>query len=172
MDVEISQITKDEIEEFYNFFKSNYSSFYPWYSKKTIDFWVNGDRGWPVKNIQRQHENGTTLLVARAKGQIVGFFIGMRHFGGVAFGSHLAVLKDFRRKGIGKKLILRWEEIAKKQGAHALVLQTIAKKTENVKFYESLGFRVIGLHEKFNFGNDYYILQKNIQEPKEENYLK
>ena len=45
-----------------------------------------------------------------------------------------------------------------------------AEKT--LKFYEKLGYKIIGHDTKGYFGGDEYLLKKLIQEPKEENFLR
>jgi GNAT superfamily N-acetyltransferase len=50
------------------------------------------------------------------------------------------VLKKRKRLGVGKRLVKRWEQWAKKKGAKYLSASTYKK--ENVSFYEKLGFYV------------------------------
>lgn len=171
MNVKIYQVKKKDIKDFFNYLKLGHSSFFPWYSPKTEKYMLENQRGWSIENLYRKVDDGSCMLMAKIDKKIVGLLIANHHFGGVAFCTKLAVSKEFQRQGIGTKLIEGWAKIAKSQGVHALVLQVFAEN-KSIKFYESLGFKLIGLHEKFNFGKDYYVLQKNIAEPKEENFLK
>lgn len=66
--------------------------------------------------------------------------------------------KEYRNKGIGKKLFNFLIEKAKQQGCHLVQLSTDKTRPEALKFYESLGFvqSHIGmkLHFKKNTGID------------------
>ena len=55
------------------------------------------------------------------------------------------VHKEYRGKGIGKKLFLWAIERAKEKGAHLVQLTTDKKRPEALKFYENLGF--VASHE-------------------------
>ena len=50
------------------------------------------------------------------------------------------VHKAFRNKGIGKALILRSINLAKKRNCHLIQLTTDKKRPEAIVFYKSLGF--------------------------------
>ena len=61
---------------------------------------------------------------------------------------HIYVDKEYRRKGIRKKLILKAEEQGKKTNAKALSLNIISEKAEVVLLYEKMGFKLIKLKNK------------------------
>ncbi|SVD15415.1 uncharacterized protein METZ01_LOCUS368269, partial [marine metagenome] len=61
---------------------------------------------------------------------------------------HIYVDKEYRRKGIGKKLILKAEEQGKKTNAKALTLNIISGNAEAVLLYEKIGFKLIELKNK------------------------
>ena len=56
---------------------------------------------------------------------------------------HIYVDKEYRRNGIGKKLILKAEEQGKKTKAKALTLNIISGNSEAVALYEKMGFKLI-----------------------------
>ena len=56
---------------------------------------------------------------------------------------HIYVDKEYRRKGIGKKLILKAEEQGKKTKAKALTLNIVSGNSEAVALYEKMGFKLI-----------------------------
>ena len=67
---------------------------------------------------------------------------------------NMIVKKDFRRKGIGRALMLKMLDIADKLGPDRTLLEV---DTENValKLYESLGFRIVKTVERFyDYGGD------------------
>ena len=56
---------------------------------------------------------------------------------------HIYVDKEYRRKGIGKKLILKAEEQGKKTKEKALTLNIVSGNSEAVALYEKMGFKLI-----------------------------
>jgi predicted GNAT family N-acyltransferase len=62
------------------------------------------------------------------------------HHGGAKIG-RMAVLKSYRGRGIGKKLLQRATETAKKRGTKSIHLHA---QVPVISFYESMGFRSVG----------------------------
>ncbi len=81
-------------------------------------------------------------VIALAKDRIVGsaslhFFVGpKRHIGEV----RLFLSKDYRKRGLGMKMIRSLVDLARKEGLCLLVAEVIADKTKVVKAFEQLGF--------------------------------
>jgi len=81
-------------------------------------------------------------VIALVKERIVGsaslhFFDGpKRHIGEV----RLFLAKDFRKRGLGMKMIRALIELSRKQGLSILLAEVIADKTKVVKAFEQLGF--------------------------------
>jgi len=84
------------------------------------------------------------IIVAEVSGQLVSFV----HFfeapsllteRTVEIGG-LAVLKAYRRKKIGKRLMRSVEDWAAKRGCNSILLATHEDRSDAVKFYESLGY--------------------------------
>ena len=61
---------------------------------------------------------------------------------------HIYVDKEYRRNGIGEKLILKAEEQGKKTKAKALTLNIVSGNSEAVALYEKMGFKLIELKNK------------------------
>ncbi len=82
-------------------------------------------------------------ILAFVKDHIVGsaslhFFEGTkRHVGEV----RLFLAKDFRKRGLGMKMIKALIDIARKQGVGILQAEVIAERTKVVKAFEMLGFK-------------------------------
>lgn len=53
----------------------------------------------------------------------------------------LFLAKDFRKRGLGMKMIRALIDIARKQGLYILLAEVIAEQTRVVKAFESLGFK-------------------------------
>ncbi len=55
--------------------------------------------------------------------------------------------KDCRGQGIGHLLLESLAEEAKKEGFYKLVLNVISKNTKALKFYENLGYSLVGVYK-------------------------
>lgn len=87
--------------------------------------------------------NKVLPILALVKDHVVGsaslhFFEGpKRHIGEV----RLFLAKDFRKRGLGMKMIKALIEIARKHGLGILQAEVIADQTKVVKAFEALGFK-------------------------------
>lgn len=82
-------------------------------------------------------------ILALAKDHVVGS--ASLHFGE---GPHrhvaevrLFLAKDYRKRGLGMKMIRTLVELARKQGMHILTAEVMAEQTKVVKAFEQLGFK-------------------------------
>jgi len=57
----------------------------------------------------------------------------------------LVVSKEFRHQGVGKKLILYCEELAKKKKCYRIRLESGNQRTDSHKFYKKIGFEQTAL---------------------------
>jgi len=64
----------------------------------------------------------------------------------VAFMDDLCVHSDFRRRGIGKALLVAARDAARARGAQTLMLQVWAFNEAALRFYEAAGLRVRNLN--------------------------
>jgi len=82
-------------------------------------------------------------IVALVKERVVGlaslhFFAGpRRHTGEV----RIFLSKEFRKRGLGMKMIRALTELARKQGLYVLTAEIIADKTKVIKAFEQIGFK-------------------------------
>lgn len=115
-------------------------------------------------------KNNTRFIFgAFVNNELVGILEAEYPFGGVSLGVWLMIKKSLQKQGIGAALVRMWENKTKEVGGHNLYVYTDKR---NKGFYEKVGFKLVGLHEKSWFGNDEYIFSKVIQNPVEENFLK
>lgn len=138
------------------------NSEFPEYTEKTLDYFTRPS----YKKLMLAKK---IKLGAYHEGKLIGYLLANNPFGGVLFVSWLAVLKPYQGKGVGKKLLEKLEQIAKRKGAHSIFLSTYKR---DMGFYEKQGFENIGYDVKGYFGQEEYYMRKLIQEPKEANYLK
>lgn len=165
----IEELKEQELDIFYDLFKKCTQNLFPGYSERTREYLHSHERTYNKEVIRRKIKNGDTLLIAKSDGNIVGYLIADKQFGGVSFCHWLVVDPGVQKKGIGKMLLVHWEQMAKVNGAHSLRLESDKR---NLEYYKNRGYAAIGLDEKGYFGSDNYILKKSIQEPKEENWFK
>ena len=79
-------------------------------------------------------------FMATSEGKAVGTARVVLHHGSAKIG-RMAVLKSYRGKGVGKKLLQRAIATAKKLGVRTIYLHA---QVPVIEFYEKLGFRCVG----------------------------
>ena len=86
-------------------------------------------------------------LVARVEGQIVGFVIGEIYIDGRVLQGHICtieILPNFRRRGIGEKLLQEIEELFKQKKVKASALEVREDNVPAIELYRKLGYEKIG----------------------------
>jgi len=86
-------------------------------------------------------------LVARVEGLIVGFVIGDMYVDGRILQGHICtieVLPNFRRQGIGEKLLQEIEKIFRQKNVRASALEVREDNIPAIRFYRKLGYDTIG----------------------------
>jgi ribosomal-protein-alanine N-acetyltransferase len=102
------------------------------------------------------------FLVAKLDGDIVGYIIGERNRDSGVIIS-IAVKKEQRGKGIGRKLTERLLEIFKKEGMKIVFLHVREENKEAINFYQALGFKIIELVENYySNGENAYLMEKSL----------
>lgn len=110
------------------------------------------ERGWLEADIEhygsaRPYKKRTYKFVAvNESGDITGI-LDLEIEANVAFIDNLLVGKNYRRLGVGKKLITYAERFAKKNKCTKIWLST-SQDWEATKFYEKVGYKITGTHEK------------------------
>jgi ribosomal protein S18 acetylase RimI-like enzyme len=82
------------------------------------------------------------FLVARLNNKIVGTGALIPKSDGTAEVVRMSVATDFRRKGIGRKILLRMFEHTRSNGYKRLVLETTDTWQEVIEFYKRFGFHI------------------------------
>ena len=102
-------------------------------------------------------------LVALYEEKIVGFLNGeiILDEGNILM---ISVKKEFQNKGVGRKLMNRFEKLAKKEGVKAIYLEVSEKNINAINFYKKLGFIPIGLRKKYyKNGENALLLKKEVK---------
>jgi ribosomal-protein-alanine N-acetyltransferase len=114
-----------------------------------------------------------TFLVAEENGSIVGYImsrieIGLSNLGlpGLTKKGHVvsvAVLPEFRKKGIGVSLVTKAMEGMKSYGAKQCYLEVRVTNAEAVGLYKKLGLEVTrSIHGYYADGEDAYVMSKKL----------
>jgi streptothricin acetyltransferase len=85
-----------------------------------------------------------TAFLAYIEGQVAGELILHRHWNKFAWVEGIGVDKSYRRRGIGRALVKRGEEWARKHGLPGIMLETQDNNVGACRFYESCGFVLTG----------------------------
>jgi [ribosomal protein S18]-alanine N-acetyltransferase len=86
-------------------------------------------------------------LIARVEGQIIGFVIGEIYVDRRVLQGHICtieILPNFRRRGIGEKLLQEIEELFKQKGVKASALEVREDNVPAIELYRKLGYEKIG----------------------------
>jgi ribosomal protein S18 acetylase RimI-like enzyme len=128
-------------------------------SKNNKQFKEFNKKEWRKANI----ENFGHSKDWNTKNQILGAYddkniligiLGIKIEGGVGYIGTMLVAKKNRKKGIGKMLMNKAKEIAQKNKAHKIYLQT-GKSWESVNFYKKLGYKITGYLPNHYFNVDF-----------------
>ena len=120
---------------------------------------------WSENSIVSELSNPLSVwLVAEIDGALAGY-IGSQSVLGESDVMNIAVSPDYRRQGIGEKLVLALVEELKKLGNHCLSLEVRLSNTPARTLYEKLGFLEVGRRPNYyrNPKEDALILRKEWQ---------
>lgn len=91
------------------------------------------------------HEHSVMLLAGNDHGAVVGCARLEVRGPAVAYFGMLAVRPDLQNKGIGRALVERVEQRAKRDfGAREMTLTVISRRVELIAWYERLGYHLTG----------------------------
>ncbi|MEM2178692.1 MAG: ribosomal protein S18-alanine N-acetyltransferase [Candidatus Methanomethylicaceae archaeon] len=102
------------------------------------------------------------FLIAKINDHIVGYIIGIieKNIGTIV---SIAVKKDYRKKGIGKKLLDSIIEYFKSRNVSLVNLQVRIDNYEAISFYEKNGFKKIKvLKNYYSDGCDAFLMEKKV----------
>lgn len=160
--------TSEAIHDFYVYFSLTLAKFFPHYSKKTIDYFVNS--AFNEKYFQDySNKNDINIFLSLVDNKISGYLVAVSPYGGIGFCSWVAVDEKFRGMGIASALLDAWEKTSLKQGAHKLQLWTDVR---NVEFYKKRGFELLGKVSDNYFGSDDYYFYKTLRKSSDKNIFK
>jgi ribosomal-protein-alanine N-acetyltransferase len=109
---------------------------------------------WPDYAFRQEIESNRLAhyLVVRAGGQIVGY-AGMWMMVDEAHVTTFAVLPDWRRRGIGGRLMLAMVRLAGELGARVATLEVRLSNVAARELYQRFGFRPVGIRPRYYSDN-------------------
>ena len=124
-----------------------------------------GVDAWSEKSVASELTNQLSLWLVAVDGDRVAGYVGSQTVCDETDMMNVAVTADYRRQGLGEKLVLALEEELKAIGSQCLTLEVRDSNAPARALYEKLGFQQIGLRKNYyrNPKEDAYILRKEWQ---------
>jgi len=117
---------------------------------------------WSIHSIASELENKLSLWVVAMDGDRLAGYVGSQSVMGWADMMNLAVAPDYRKKGIGEKLVNELILRLKAQQVTCLTLEVRASNAPAIRLYDKLGFVEVGSRPGYyhNPKEDALILRK------------
>lgn len=109
----------------------------------------NSDGTYPDKNYLSKYLNSDLFIVAVENENILGCIYGERLIGNGVLLWYIVVNQDFRRKGIGSNLLIKFEKICKSIGIKFINLCSPINSKENINFYKKHKYEQEGSYIEF-----------------------
>ena len=121
-----------------------------------------GVDAWSEKSVASELTNQLSLWLVAVDGDRVAGYVGSQTVCGETDMMNVAVTADYRRQGLGEKLVLALVEELKAFGSQCLTLEVRDSNAPARALYEKLGFQQIGLRKNYyrNPKEDAHILRK------------
>ncbi|MCR4401365.1 MAG: ribosomal protein S18-alanine N-acetyltransferase [Firmicutes bacterium] len=151
MDVEISPMRQSDLDDVMRIEKASFPT--PW-SRNAF--------------LSEIYENSRACyLVARQSGKVIGY-VGIWIILEEGHITNIAVHPDFRRRGIGERLMKAIMDYARSKGAKRFTLEVRVSNVGAQKLYEKLGFVSAGIRPGYyhDNGEDAMIMWRNEQRPR------
>lgn len=104
---------------------------------------------WSEKSVASELDNPLSLwLVAETEGAVAGY-VGSQTVLDSADMMNLAVSQDFRRQGIGERLVNCLTDALKEKGVKTLLLEVRISNEPAKQLYQKLGFEIVGKRPRY-----------------------
>jgi streptothricin acetyltransferase len=138
---------------------------------KIVPRYENGNIGYTVVNVpgyMKRYEPDIldyssyignpekTAYLAYVDGEIAGQLVLRRNWNRFAWVEGIGVDRSFRRRGIGRALVRRGEEWARKQGLPGMMVETQDNNVAACRFYSSCGFVLKGFDTGLYWASEQY----------------
>ena len=106
---------------------------------------------WSVASFTSELNNPLSTWLVAVDGEVVAGYIGAQTVLDSADIMNVAVLPNYRRTGIGERLIHSLCAQLSQRGAQSVLLEVRVSNTPAIKLYEKLGFTVVGRRPNYYF---------------------
>ena len=103
--------------------------------------------------------NESLEIILEENNQIIGGLLGRSLWGTLEIQS-LVIAEDYRKKGLGRDLMLKAEKIARQRGCHYISLNTFSFQASG--FYQNLGYKIFAEEKDFPLGYSKLYLRKTL----------
>lgn len=104
---------------------------------------------WSYQGLAYELENPTArFFVAQAQERLLGY-AGMYHVADEGYLANLAVSPEYRRRGVGKRLLERLIALAREENLAFLSLEVRASNSAAISMYAAQGFKKAGVRKNF-----------------------
>lgn len=120
---------------------------------------------WSEKSIASELDNPLSLWLVAMDGERLAGYVGSQSVMGEADMMNLAVVPEYRRRGIGERLVTELVAALAEQSVSSLTLEVRASNGPAIALYEKLGFTQAGRRPNYykNPREDAWILRKEWQ---------
>ena len=109
-------------------------------------------------------QRGAFALVAQKKNHIIGFILASHQKRPVGHIITIDVLPDFRKLGIGSRLMMLAEQRLKEDQADRIALEVSVHNESAIRFYRTLGYTAKRLlREYYPDHSNAYLMEKSLQ---------
>ena len=117
---------------------------------------------WSIRSISSELENPLSLWVVAMDGSVLAGYVGSQSVMGWADMMNLAVLPEYRGKGVGASLVLELIRRLQENQVSCLTLEVRISNEPAIRLYEKLGFTEVGRRPGYyhNPKEDALILRK------------
>jgi ribosomal-protein-alanine N-acetyltransferase len=124
---------------------------------------IFGKQAWTLGQIKEELSGARRLYVGAFDGVSIVGYAGIAHNGESADIHNVAVIEDYRRQGIARRLIARLERWASDQGAKKALLEMRVGNFEAMPLYQSLGYQEISRRKDYyGSGLDAIVMSKEL----------
>lgn len=117
---------------------------------------------WSERSVASELSNPLSLWLVAMDGDTLAGYIGSQSVMGESDMMNVAVNPDYRKQGVGTKLIAALVEALAQTGNHCLILEVRASNSPAICLYEKLGFACVGRRPNYyrNPKEDALIMRK------------
>lgn len=121
---------------------------------------------WSEDGIKEELENENSHFLAAVSDEKVIGYIGVQEIAGEAYVTNVAVRPEYRRMGLGERLICRAGEDARKRECTFISLEVRKSNTAAIELYKKEGYNIAGERKNFysNPTENGYIMTKHFKD--------